>query len=353
MLGYYAISLTGTAHLSDENGICQDASGCRILENGMLVAVAADGLGSSLHSDIASKAAVNTVMTYVSENLPPAWYEEEVIRVLREAFGKALDEIGKCASENGDDVSEYDTTLTAVIYNSRNIIYAHVGDGGVIALSPDGKYDILTHAQKGDEFNVTTPLRAGESKWTFGRSEKDVCAFAIMTDGLFDVAAPWILSKTDNPVYVNFIRSFIDNSVINALTPADFASLDSEIRDYLSGDDVSGVTDDKTVVGVINTDITPAMMDESYYAEPDFGELLKAHRRNIYGTAGSGLDDTGHCAGCNDPAADEEGSPGGGINDKFEGKEETVCLNTPESQEKYTEHLTDRLLRAVREAFIQ
>ena len=282
MLGFYKMSLIGSAHKTIGGGVCQDASDCRLLENGILIAAVADGLGSSKHSDVASKLAVGTVLSYLSENLPAAWYEATIISVMRDAYQKALDEIKTVARESSHDESDYDTTLTTAVYNSRNIIYGHVGDGGIITLSSSGDYSILTTAQKGEEFNVTTPLRAGSEKWVFGRSEEDVCAFAMMTDGLFDVACPWILSSTDCPVYVNFVRSFIDNNLLKAGTPDDFDTLQKEIEEYLTGEDLKNVTDDITVVGVINTDLQPSVKPDDYYIEPDFEKLLSENRAKLY-----------------------------------------------------------------------
>ncbi|MBP5761755.1 MAG: protein phosphatase 2C domain-containing protein [Lachnospiraceae bacterium] len=282
MLGFYKMSLIGSAHKIIGGGVCQDASDCRTLDNGIVIAAIADGLGSSRYSDVASKIAVGTVLSYLADNLPAAWYEATIISVLRDAFGKALESIRTVAQENCRDESDYDTTLTAAVYNSRNIIFGHVGDGGIIALSSSGDYSILTTAQKGEEFNVTTPLRAGSDKWTFGRSETDVCAFVMMTDGLFDVACPWILSKTEQPVYINFVRSFIDNNVINARTSEDFNALQKEIEDYLSGEDLKNVSDDITVVGVINTGLPPAVKQEEYYSEPDFDKLMHENREKLY-----------------------------------------------------------------------
>ena len=88
MLGYYKMSIIGTAHQAKENGICQDASDVIELDNGWVVAAIADGLGSAKRSDLGSKTAVHTVLSFVSDNYPDQWHEESLISLLRTAYPK-------------------------------------------------------------------------------------------------------------------------------------------------------------------------------------------------------------------------------------------------------------------------
>lgn len=116
-------------------------------------------------SEIGSTTAVKTILAFVSENHPDKWHEESLISLLRTAYHKALKTINALAEENQDNLCDYDTTLTTVIYNGANVAYGHVGDGGIIALSSYGDYSVLTEAQKGEAFNETSPLRAGPDSW--------------------------------------------------------------------------------------------------------------------------------------------------------------------------------------------
>jgi serine/threonine protein phosphatase PrpC len=52
----------------------------------------------------------------------------------------------------------YDTTLTAVIYNGRKVVFGHVGDGGIIGIGSFGNFVKLTEVQKGEERNVVVPI---------------------------------------------------------------------------------------------------------------------------------------------------------------------------------------------------
>lgn len=283
MLGYYKMSIIGTAHQAKKDGVCQDASDVAVLKNGWIVAAIADGLGSAKKSEIGSTTAVKTILAFVSENHPDKWHEESLISLLRTAYHKALKTINALAEENQDNLCDYDTTLTTVIYNGANVAYGHVGDGGIIALSSYGDYSVLTEAQKGEAFNETSPLRAGPDSWFFGVSKEDVCALTMMTDGIFDIAYPWLLAKTDQPIYVNYVRPFMDINVLKVSTPADFENAQAEIIDFFKGPCCKQITDDKTIVGIINTDVVPEMKADDFYTEPDWKTLAKEHHDKLYG----------------------------------------------------------------------
>lgn len=283
MIGYYKMSMIGTAHQTKKDGVCQDANEVTVLKNGWVVAAIADGLGCAGKSEVGAETAVKTVLSFVEENCPDNWHEESLVSLLRTAYHKAMNAIQLKALENQDDVTAYDTTLTTVIYNGTNVVYGHVGDGGVITLSSYGEYSVLTKAQKGEVFNETFPLRVGPDKWTFGVAKEDVCSLIMMTDGIYDIACPWLLTKTEQPIYINYIRPFMDMNVLKVSTPADFEKVQTEIEDFLQGEYSKWITDDKTMVGIINTDIIPEVKPAAFYAEPEWEALGKEHYEKLYG----------------------------------------------------------------------
>lgn len=282
MLGYYKMSIIGTAHQAKKDGVCQDASDVVVLKNGWVVAAIADGLGSAKKSEVGSTTAVKAVLSFVCENHPDKWHEESLMSLLRTAYHKALKTIRTLSEENQDELCDYDTTLTTVIYNGTNVVYGHAGDGGIIALSSYGDYSVLTEAQKGEAFNETSPLRAGPDSWFFGVAKEDVCSLIMMTDGIFDVAYPWLLAKTNQPIYVNYVRPFMDINILKVLTPADFENAQAEITEFFKGPYSKQITDDKTIVGIINTDVTPEIKSDEFYAEPDWKKLAKEHHDRLY-----------------------------------------------------------------------
>lgn len=282
MLGFYKMSIIGTAHQAKKHGVCQDASDVIVLENGWIVACIADGLGSAKKSEIGSAVAVKTILSFIKENYPEKWHEDSLISLLRTAYHKALKTIKVISIENQDELCDYDTTLTTVIYNGVNVAFGHVGDGGIIALSSYGDYSLLTVPQKGEAFNETSPLRSGPDNWSFGLSREDVCSLIMITDGIFDIAYPWLLAKTNQPIYINYVRPFMDRNILNVSTPADFENAQDEIREFFCGEYSKQITDDKTIVGIINTDVTPEIKSDEYYLEPDWQTLAKEHHDRLY-----------------------------------------------------------------------
>jgi serine/threonine protein phosphatase PrpC len=282
MIGFYKMSLVGDAHLADKNPVCQDANAVKMLANGWVIAAIADGLGSAKYSDVGSRTAVEVVACFVEEHLPDKWHDESLKSVLRTAYHAAFKSIKKIAAQREHNIKEYDTTLTTLIYNGTNVVYGHVGDGGIIALSPYGDFSVLTTAQKGEEFNMVVPLRMGPDNWIFGTARESACALLMMTDGIYDIACPWLLAKQKPPVYVNYVRRFMDTNTFAVKTASDFENAETEIKSFFTSKDSKQITDDKTIVGIINTDVTPEKKPEQYYAEPDFEALAKEHQKQLY-----------------------------------------------------------------------
>lgn len=288
MLGYYNLSLIGTSHQKKEGGVCQDANCVKLLENGWIVAAIADGLGSAAHSEIGSEIAVNTVVDFVSQYCPYIWHNDSLISLLRIAYCQALKTIRKKAEDDGNSVSDYDTTLTTLIYNGGEVVFAHVGDGGIIALSNYGEFTLLTHAQKGDAFNDVVPLRAGPDEWMFGNAEDLICALLMMTDGIYDVVCPPIIARTEQPIRINYVRQFMDRNILlnqgklPVESKEDFDDVVIKLKKFYQGIGTESISDDKTIVGIINTDILPEILDEGYYEEPDLEAIIEEQKRRLY-----------------------------------------------------------------------
>ena len=333
MIGYYSLSIIGKSHQKKEGSVCQDAHCVKLLENGWVVAAIADGLGSASHSDVGSSIAVETVVKIVDESLPPEWNTEKVISLLRSAYDEALKLIKQKSIEDANSIRDYDTTLTTIIYNGVEVVFAHVGDGGIITLNNFGYFKIITTVQKGDAFNEVVPLRAGQDAWAFGSTSDPICAVLMLTDGIYDVACPPIISKTEQPIRINYVRQFMDRNKLQVNTVYDFVQLNRKVQQFYEGPGSDIITDDKTIVGIINTDIIPDVREEGYYLEPDIKALVEEQRRRLYNmkyepdseisedrcalTKNGGLD-----------ANDQKSCPSDMIDDTHNNKQETIVLST-------------------------
>jgi hypothetical protein len=280
MPGFYGMSLTGVDHLSKPNPVCQDAHSVRTLKNGWVAAAVADGLGSASCSDIGAAIAASEAVNFVEKNVPDSWDEAVLLDLLRKAYQSAACSVETQAERDGNDLAKYDTTLTCAIYDGKRIACGHAGDGGIIALTYSGEYKLLTEAQKGQAFNETYPLRYGSGYWVFGAPDAEVCALLMMTDGVYDVACPRKIAKSGQPIWIRYVRPFLDMNILKLEEAGDFDKLAKAIENYLVCSKYT--TDDMTVVGIINTTVTPPLKAEEYYRDPDWKKLNAERNKHLY-----------------------------------------------------------------------
>lgn len=281
MIGKFGISTIGTAHI-EKGVVCQDSSETLITHNGYGIAVIADGIGSAAHSDIGSAIAAKTVIKTVAAAVGSDSFDGDFGKLLKRAYIASLDNVKKQAEADGNDIGDYDTTLTAVVYDGKTCYYGQCGDGGAIILDTEGRFSCLTPIEKGEAFNETYPLRGGPEHWFFGKSNVTVCSVTLMTDGIFDLVCPPLLSNQEQTIYIPFIRKFMDINILKAKTESDFDKLQDIISNYIKSDKLKNVVDDKTIVGLINTELTPKVREDSYYAEPDWDALYEKQRSKLY-----------------------------------------------------------------------
>lgn len=273
MTGYYKISAIGTDHLEKPNGVCQDYCDVLQMDNGYTIAVIADGLGSAKRSDIGAKAAVRAALVYISKNIHKDQSDDFYLQLLEKAYMYAYNSVLQCAADMQEAAYQFNTTLTAAVYDGKALFYGQCGDGGIIALTYQGDYVCVTRVKKGESFNETYPLLGGRDNWSFGKYDGEVCAFTMMTDGIYDIVCHPLLANEPQPINIPFIRRFMDRNILKANNSEDFRLLQAGVSRFVSQNGLPGVTDDKTIVGVINTDIMPQLKEDEYYKEPDWDML--------------------------------------------------------------------------------
>jgi len=276
----FGASVQGSAHIAT-GVVCQDAHKIVYLSNGWCIALIADGVGSAARSDEGARIAVETAAHYVQAYAPTASWRPTILEgIWFAAFRAAWSAIVNHAQREQAAIEDFDTTLTGFIYNGQQLAYGHCGDGGIVALQADGRYRVLTEVQKGDEVNSVYPLRLGESYWFFGHSETFLAAVALMTDGILAEFCPNILSRSDEPVFAPFATHFMHlhrSSALAGEIEEDFAGAQTKaLKAFLEdSESIKRITDDKTLVVVLNVQMTVADMDDVYYGPPDPQKLAK------------------------------------------------------------------------------
>jgi hypothetical protein len=182
-----AASVQGTSHIRLLLP-CQDTHTYRIINDGILVAAVADGLGSAT----CSQAGAQLAATEVSACLEQALYqtvpddEKSWIELVKESFHAARARLEQEARQNQAALQEYGTTLIAAILTSEWLVTGQIGDGAVVAALEDGQLILATLPQNGEYINTTFPLTLPdmESKAEFKAQAIKVKALALMTDGI-------------------------------------------------------------------------------------------------------------------------------------------------------------------------
>lgn len=330
----YGFSIQGKSHIHKET-VCQDSNKTGRLRAGYYFGAVADGVGSAPHSDIGSKLAVEKLYEYCDKNIKKGMDQMDVEDVLCAGYEYAMETIQKYADSHDKKIENYDTTLSAVIYNGKKIIYAHAGDGGIIVRQTNGIVKPVTKRQKGADGTSVIPLRAGEHSWEIGTYSGNVAAVLLVTDGMLDgVFQPTLLNLPSstmelargdfsqdnvyiaaaeffmNPyaVYKNpkikgaesFLHTFLEGNLLPKDQDAFLQCMDAaytklfnkktsrEICEslkevYFVVGAVKNVKDDKSVVCLINETIEVVPQDKKYYLEPDWVWLQECYEALLYG----------------------------------------------------------------------
>lgn len=131
----------GTASRTNE-----DSFDCKLLENGTLIAVVADGVGGNAGGSIASAIAVKLIMDELTDspNIEFSFIFEKIIHKFQEVI------------RENPVVSDMATTLTACVINNGIARFAHVGDSRLYHLRANG----ITQKTK-DQTEVAVLLEQG------------------------------------------------------------------------------------------------------------------------------------------------------------------------------------------------
>lgn len=251
---------------------CQDAYSFATTHlRGMPCAVAAvaDGVGSEAHADVASRVAVDkvvSVMAHLLEGVPAAQGGDVVPRLLRTAFVRAQKAVEEAAAGADGDLSQYDTTLDVAVLCGGTLWYGHVGDSGIVAFTDDGSFLPVTQPQRDDQGGLF-PLRC-RAAWQFGKFPERCLSVLLATDGvLFSILEP---PELLGEVYAAAASRLADPRVLGlgSATPPDDASLSEAVGALMSSLEPEQVCDDRTLLVVVDDEGPTTRQPDSYYDVP-------------------------------------------------------------------------------------
>ena len=273
MIYSYGVSLPGTYHI--KNGIvCQDYHAIASINKKVSVAAVADGLGSAAHSDVGSKIAATVAVEFCKKHLVAAKTIGDILDTIRSAFSAALRAVEKEANAKDRDPNLYDTTLTLAVLFNDTLCYGHSGDSGIVALTTDGKYELVTMQQQDDQGRVF-PLFF-EDKWVVELYDKKVSAVLLATDGMLESFFPIYIRNNEVKIHVLLMQFFMDNGSLQ-IDKVGNEVVQSKISKFMENIPDEQVNDDKTVAVLINPSVKTLRQPDEYYREPNWAELKRKH----------------------------------------------------------------------------
>lgn len=329
----YGFSVQGKSHIK-RGIICQDYNKTVKLAEGWHLGVVADGVGSAIHSDIGSRVATEALCEYCEKRMDAGMSHERLESMLREGYQYALEQVLDYAQGKNDIPDAYDTTLSAALYDGKKVVFGHAGDGGILVRLCDGRIKPITKRQKGADGSSVRPLRAGVSSWDFGVFEEKTAAVLLVTDGMLDgVFQPVLVNLPPNKMALARGDFSQDNAYITAaeffMNPSSIyrnkkiSRPDEFLKRFILGDleekdqdsfqksilesytkmfgknnagelgkrisqyyyavwALKNITDDKTVVCMMNENAKVTPQELSYYFEPDWQRLQECYHALLY-----------------------------------------------------------------------
>lgn len=271
MTEVYGITKRGTYHEKNDQ-VCQDFH--KILKKGEFVfAAVADGVGSNTHSHIASEIGATEAVEYCAEHIQPGLSEEEILEIMKESFLSAKLKIDLRAKEEKEkspkEHKEYQfhTTLTLAIYKDGKLFYGQSGDSGILALTTEGKVELVTIQQRDKEGRVF-PLAYGEKYWKFGVFEEKAASVLLATDGMLEAMFPKCLVITAVKIYVAMACYFMDNAILQ-LPEKDLEHIKASRESYVKNVIAKEISDDLTVAVIVDTKQSISYQENEYYDIPE------------------------------------------------------------------------------------
>jgi len=243
-------SAMGLAHLN-QNTECQDRFACRtvktLAEGEVLIAVVADGAGSTTNGQIGAEVACEIFAEEIADFLS---IKEASLKSLTAEFGRrwisyCQEKIGEKAKQSRKELRDYASTLVGAVIGEKAAAFYQIGDGGIVfstSGAPDS-YRFAIAPVESEYVNVTdfvTDETAAE-RLRFELVEEKVEDLILFSDGIYPVAVDYQNNKPHAPFLMPMIAPLRNASALNGLN--------EKLENFLASPKMNEKTDDdKTII---------------------------------------------------------------------------------------------------------
>lgn len=238
MWRFASAQLIGSAH-QKLGTPCQDRLRSVVLQNNTLVAVIADGAGSSKMAETGAQTAVDVVIQSVSDGVLSG--RTDFSTLLVEAAAQAREQVMATASEHGLEPREFASTLLAVVISPAGGAAFQIGDGVIVVSDGDDDHSWVFWPQRGEYAN-TTHFLTDKNMVSFQQVESftgSIMDVALMSDGLESLA----LHFASKSIYQPFCKGMFDPLRRKDGT-GEISFLSNELEKFLGSERVRSRTDD-------------------------------------------------------------------------------------------------------------
>lgn len=272
-------SQQGESHIKN-NVPCQDRSGFKLINDKIIVAAIADGVGSCALSDYGAEIAVNSSLMFLEEYFNKEMKQKgfkfddspRMGQILREMMLYATDCVEKRSMELQQFSYSFQSTLTVAVYDGNTLYFAHAGDDGIVAQNQKGIYAMVTSRHKGEEVSSVYPLQS-KNTWQFGKVN-DVVAFMMATDGVLDAfVRP---AAENNRIYYPFVEAVFYDIQKNE---EDVKKNCRDWYEYMASESYrKSVTDDISFVSVVNHEAIQKSV-KPYFKRQEWDKQTKKYEK--------------------------------------------------------------------------
>ena len=237
-------STIGTSH--EKNGLpCQDACACNLIQakdgTEILLAIASDGAGSAIKSEIGSKLSVESFIQNFSSIINQEGFQGFAKDDILDWITSIREQISILAEKESLSIRDFACTLVACIIGAEEAIFFQIGDGAIVVAETESQdYGYVFWPQHGEFANQTNFITQDNFKEAlqFEVINKRFVQVALFTDGIERLVLDFQTQAVHSPAF-NSIFHWLSNIDDN-----DVSAHCSVISSYLNSDFINNRTDD-------------------------------------------------------------------------------------------------------------